>query len=127
MSYIGKKCFVNWRFRSFVQYIFNKTRALMYDPLYLLVLIWKPLMRTNMNLDQIAPFGAVRPGFLLFASIVKGLLTVWALYAYFSDSQTLLLSFWCGAFSISAISESIGKSQQAKYFRNSYPLESYWW
>ena len=39
--------------------------------------------------------------------------------------RTLLLSFWCGACSISAIGESNGKSQLAKYFQNSYALESY--
>ena len=46
----------------------------------------------------------------------KGSLTVWALYAYFSDSQNSALSFWCGACSINAIGESYGKSQLAKYF-----------
>ena len=39
--------------------------------------------------------------------------------------RTLHLSFWCGACSISAIVESNGKSQLAKYFPNSYALESY--
>ena len=39
--------------------------------------------------------------------------------------RTLLLSFKCGACSISAIGESNGKSQLAKYFQNSYALESY--
>ena len=37
--------------------------------------------------------------------------------------RTLLLSFWCNACSISAIGESDGKSQLAKYFQNSYALE----
>ena len=39
--------------------------------------------------------------------------------------RTLLLSFWCGACSISAIRESNGKSQLAKYFQNSYSFDSY--
>ena len=54
----------------------------------------------------------------------KGSLTVWALYAYFSDSQNAAfeLLVWC---SISAIGESNGMSQLAKYFQNSYALESY--
>ena len=39
--------------------------------------------------------------------------------------RTLLLSFWCGACSISAICESYGKSQLAKYFENSHTLKSY--
>ena len=37
----------------------------------------------------------------------------------------MLLSFWCGACSISAIGESNGKSQLAKKFQNSYALASY--
>ena len=59
------------------------------------------------------------------AEVIKGSLTVWALYAYFSDSQNAALSVWCGACSISAIGESNGNSQLAKYFRNSYALERY--
>ena len=39
--------------------------------------------------------------------------------------RTLLLSFWCGACSINGIGGSNGKSQLAKYFQNSYALESY--
>ena len=39
--------------------------------------------------------------------------------------RTLLFSFWCNACSISAIVESNGKSQVAKYFQNSYALERY--
>ena len=39
--------------------------------------------------------------------------------------RTLLLSFWCDAFSISVICESNGKSQIAKYSQNSYALETY--
>ena len=39
--------------------------------------------------------------------------------------RMLLLSFWCGACSISTIGESNGKSQLAKYFQNSYALQSY--
>ena len=38
--------------------------------------------------------------------------------------RTLLLGFWCGACSISAIGESNGKSRRANYFQNSYTLES---
>ena len=34
--------------------------------------------------------------------------------------RTLLLSLWCGTCSISAIGESNGQSQLAKYFQNSY-------
>ena len=43
----------------------------------------------------------------------------------FLISRTLLLSVWCDACSISAIGESHGKSQLAKYFQNSYALERY--
>ena len=48
-----------------------------------------------------------------------------ALYAYFSDSRTTVLSFWCDACSIGAIRASHGKSQLAKYFQNSYTFEKY--
>ena len=75
-------------------------------------------------------------------STFKGSLTVWALYAYFSDSKNaafeLLVTGACSisaigesngksqlACSISAIGESNGKSQLARYFQNSDALESY--
>ena len=44
---------------------------------------------------------------------------------FFLIPRTLLMSFWCDACSVSAIGESNGKSQLAKYFQNSYALESY--
>ena len=39
--------------------------------------------------------------------------------------RALLLSFWCDTSRISAIDESNGRSQLAKYFQNSYALEIY--
>ena len=55
----------------------------------------------------------------------KGSLTVWALYAYFSDSQNAAFELLLWSCSINEIGGSNGKSQLAKYFQNSYALESY--
>ena len=48
-----------------------------------------------------------------------------SLTAIFLIPRMLLLSSWCGALSISAIGESHDKSKLAKYFQNSYALESF--
>ena len=55
----------------------------------------------------------------------KGSLTVWALNAYFSDSQNAAFELLLWSCSINEIGGSNGKSQLAKYFQNSYALESY--
>ena len=60
------------------------------------------------------------------SQVLEGSLTVWVLYAYFSDSQNAAFELLVGACSISAIGESNCKSQLAKYFQIFLRIRELW-